>query len=175
MTMNYARVLTIILFLALLPCWVRAQNPDSSEELDREEQLVQSAFNEYSGTSLILDNTRTKFGKDFYDLFYKHWTALQTQSDTSLHNAVVALNLPAGDMVIVLEEIPLAGMAPNQILIRISIDDNPVWLEMVQGRFELLEESALYALETVRETVRDTVRQYVTIQEAMRQHQDKKN
>ncbi len=173
--MNYARVLPIILLLALLPCWAVAQNPDVGDELDREEQLVESAFNEYSGTSLILDNTRTKFGKDFYDLFVKHWTALQAQSDTSLHSAVVALNLPAGDMVVVVEEIPLAGMAPNQLLIRISIDDNPVWMELVQGRYELLEESALYALETVRETVRGTVRQYVIIQEAMRQQQDKKN
>lgn len=172
--MNYARVLTTILLLALLPCCVFAQDPESSDELDREEQLVESAFNEYSSTSLILDNTRSKFGKDFYDLFVKHWTVMQTQSDTSLHSAVVALDLPAGDMVIVLEEIPLAGMSPNQILIKISVDDNPVWMEAVQGRYELLEESALYALETVRETVRANVRQYVIIQEAMRQHQDKK-
>lgn len=165
--MNYARVLTTILVWALLPCRVFAQDPASGEGLDREEQLIESAFNEYSGTSLILDNTRTKFGKDFYDLFYKHWTALQTQSDTSLHKAVVALDLPAGDRGIVVEEIPLAGMAPNQILIRISVDDNPVWVELVQGRYELLEESALYAL--------DTVRQYVTIHEAMRHQQAETN
>ena len=173
--MNYARIFINILLSALLPCWVFAQDPASNNELDREEQLVESAFSEYSGTSLILDNTRTKFGKDFYDLFYKHWTALQTQSDTSLHNSVVALDLPASGMVIVLEEVPLASMTPNQILIRISIDDNPVWMELVQGRYELLEESTLYALETVQETVRETVRQYVTIHEAMRQYQAKKN
>lgn len=177
--MNYARIFSNILFLALLSCRVFAQDPAPSDELDREEQLVESAFKEYSGTNQILDNTRTKSGRDFYDLFYKHWTVLQTQSDTSFHSAVVAMDLPAGDMVIVVEEIPRAGMAPNQILIRISIDGNPVWMERVQGRYELLEESALDALETVREMVQESVRrivwQYLIIHEAMRQHQAKKN
>lgn len=70
--MKYARLLISILFLALLPCWLFAQDPDSGNDLELEGVLAESAPGETGETSLILDNSRTKVGRNFYDLFYKH-------------------------------------------------------------------------------------------------------
>ena len=145
--MNYVRLLITILLLSLLPYWSFGQDPDSGDELELEGVLVESAPGETGGTSLILDNSRTKVGRDFYDLFYKHWSALSTQADTTQRHGP-ALSAMPGDVVIMVEEIPSPGTA-NQILI--SIDDQPVWQQFVQARYELLEADALYALEVVRQ------------------------
>ncbi|GAB3643724.1 CsgE family curli-type amyloid fiber assembly protein [Spirosoma arcticum] len=147
--MNYARLLVNILLLALLPYWAFAQAPEVGDELDLEGILVESAMGETNGTSLILDNSRTKVGRDFYDLFYKHWSVPTQADSTQRRNAGPTDS--SGDVVIMIEEIPSPGTA-NQILI--SIDDQPVWQQFVQGRYELLEADAHDAV--------DIVRQYLT-------------
>ena len=130
----------LILLFALLPCLAWAQDPGVVHDANLNGELNECSLGE---TSLILDNSRTKVGKDFYDLFYKHWTALSTQTDsTQLPNSTSV------DVIIVIDEIPSPGSA-NQILI--SIDDEPVWQQFVQARYELLEADALYALEAVRQ------------------------
>lgn len=134
----------VILLLALIPFWAGAQDPNAGHAVDQDSTLNESPLSETDATSLILDNSRTKVGKDFYDLFYKYWTALPTQADsTQQHNAA-----SADDVVIMIEEIPSPGTA-NQILI--SIDDQPVWQQFVQARYDLLETDALFALEVVRQ------------------------
>ncbi|MEZ0540198.1 CsgE family curli-type amyloid fiber assembly protein [Fibrella arboris] len=132
------------LVLALLPVLAIAQDPASDEEFDLRGKLLEDLRND-TGSSLILDNTRTKVGKDFYDLFYTYWTDRTMPTDT---NRQCTDTLVTIGLVILVEEIPSPGTA-NQIVI--SIDDQPVWEQFVQARYELLEEDALYALEVVRD------------------------
>ncbi|QIP16278.1 hypothetical protein G8759_28375 [Spirosoma aureum] len=136
-----------VLLLAVSPFLARAQDPDSGDEFDLDGKLTECSLSETGGTSLILDNSRTKVGKDFYDLFYKYWTALPTQADTTQQRRLTSV-VPSVDVVIMIEEIPSPGTA-NQILI--SIDDEPVWQQFVQARYDLLESDAQYALNTVRQ------------------------
>lgn len=160
-TMTHIQRLLSVLFLALMPCWVYAQDPNPGDDFDLEGVLVECAADETGGTSLILDNSRTKVGRDFYDLFYKHWSALATQADTTKRQKLalipqadttkrqsIAPSAISGDVVIMIEEIPSPGTA-NQILI--SIDDQPVWQQFVQARYDVLEADALYALDVVRQ------------------------
>ncbi|WP_375446137.1 CsgE family curli-type amyloid fiber assembly protein [uncultured Fibrella sp.] len=135
----------LALLLSLLSALAIAQDPASGNDLDLDDKLVECPVDDNGGNSLILDNTRTKVGKDFYDLFYKYWTTRTPPADSSKQYADT---LMAVDVVIVVEEIPSPGTA-SQIMI--SIDDQPVWQQFVQARYELLEEDALYALEVVRE------------------------
>ena len=135
----------VVLLLALIPFLAIAQTPISGDEFG-----LTGKPGETSGICLILDNSRTKVGKDFYELFYKHWSALPTQadmSDTSQPDSLAPV-VPTGDVVITVEEIPAPGTT-SQILI--SIDDQPIWHQFVQARYELLEEDALHAVETVRQ------------------------
>lgn len=139
---------TIIVFLfVLIPFLASAQDPDSGDELDLNGILVEYASGEAGGTSLVLDNSRTKVGRDFYDLFYKYWTALPTQADTCQQHSLVPMDA-LGDVVIMVEELPSPGTA-NQIMI--TIDDQPVWQQFVQARYDLLETDARYAVEVVRQ------------------------
>lgn len=136
-----------VLLLVLMPFLARAQDPTSGDEFDLAGKQIECPLDDNGESSLILDNTRTKVGKDFYDLFYKYWTAQTTAADSITRKQRTDTLLAIG-VVIVVEEIPSPGTA-NQIVI--SIDDQPVWQQFVQARYELLEDDALYALEVVRD------------------------
>ncbi len=138
-----------VLLLLLLPLLALAQDPTSGSNAILEEKLDENALNENGGISLILDNTRTKAGKDFYELFYKQWSIVPMQADTSQQHGL-APTVQFDEVVISVEEIPAPGFA-NQILIQITIDDQPVWQQYVPVRYELLEAEAPNAVETVRQ------------------------
>lgn len=72
---------------------------------------------------------------------------MSTQADTTQVHPLGPV-ATSSDVVIVIEEIPSPGTA-NQILI--SIDDQPVWQQFVQARYDMLEADALYALEVIRQ------------------------
>lgn len=138
-----------LLLLFLLPLLALAQDPTPGSDVLLEQKLDESPLNENGGISLILDNTRTKAGKDFYELFYKQWGIVPVQADTSQQHGLVP-TVQFDEVVISVEEIPAPGFA-NQILIQITIDDQPVWQQYVPVRYELLEAEAPSAVETVRQ------------------------
>jgi hypothetical protein len=138
-----------VLLLLLLPLLALAQDPASGSDVLLERKLDECPLNENGGIPIILDNTRTKAGKDFYELFYKQWTLVSMQADTSqLHQLVTTVQFD--EVVISVEEIPAPGFA-NQVLIQITIDDQPVWHQYVPVRYELLEAEAPNAVETARQ------------------------
>ena len=79
---------------------------------------------------LIIDETRTKLGRDFYDLFYGQWEP------------------PAGarNYSITLTESPARG---RTVRLTVAVDDRAVFRRMLQPRLELLEQYATQAATAV--------------------------
>lgn len=119
-----------------------AQSPDLSErELDA--LLSESTLDEEAGSSLILDNTRTKLGRDFYESFYREWTS--ASSDTLQVSAFIAALNPE-DFTITIDELP----NPNQgAIIQISVNDVPIWGQFVQPRGDVVGAAVALATETL--------------------------
>ena len=141
---NTLRISTFLL-LVMLPFWGLAQELETGD-FDLDEVLIESTMDDSGSPSLILDNSRTKVGKDFYDLFYKNWTSQSTVSDTC-RSRPVSRPIPADEVIITIEELPSPGSGN---LIQISIDDQPVWQQFVQARYDLLEIDAAQAVAALR-------------------------
>lgn len=80
---------------------------------------------------LLVDDTKTKVGKDFYDLFYSSWEA------------------PSGakNYTITICEKPFRL---SSTLIEVSINDTPVYQSVLQPRQEIVQELALNAVVTTQ-------------------------
>jgi hypothetical protein len=143
--MENALRISKILLLILLPVCGFTQEPETGDFV-LDEILVESAVDDSAGNTLILDNSRTKVGKDFYDLFYKQWTSQPTTADSSRRQPP-APAIRADDVLITIEELPSPGSGN---LIQISIDDEPVWQQFVQARYDLLEVDATQAVAAIR-------------------------
>ncbi len=76
---------------------------------------------------LVIDETLTKSGQDFYGLFYQFWQPPFGASDYSL----------------LLEESPWRG---RQTVIKVSVDDQLVYQQILQTRYDALEEMAEQAV-----------------------------
>jgi curli production assembly/transport component CsgE len=82
---------------------------------------------EFEFGSLIVDETQTKVGHDFYDLFYANWA-------------------PPGEIrssTIVVSEKTLPRLG-TQVTVRIN--DTEVFQSFIQPRFDVIEEMAVYAV-----------------------------
>lgn len=136
------RAVVGILLLVCLSLAGLAQAPELSErELDA--LLGESTLDEEAGTSLILDNTRTKIGRDFYENFYREWGS--ASSDTLQISAFIATLNPE-DFTITIDELP----NPNQgAIIQISVNDVPIWAQMLQPRGDVVGAAVTLATETL--------------------------
>ncbi|GAA4462116.1 hypothetical protein GCM10023189_38430 [Nibrella saemangeumensis] len=140
----------LALLLTAMPFLAVCQNSSAEGDPDVARMLAEFALREPTGTTLILDNSRTKAGRDFYDLFYRHWAAPSALPDTTQAMSLSATLVDGEWVIITIEEIPAPGTA-SQILIR--LDDQPVWQQFVQARYEILEEATLQAVEVIREAL----------------------
>lgn len=111
--------------------------------------LLETPISEEGGSyTLVLDNTRTKLGRDFYEFFYQQWASLPVvvqgdstqKADDSLENLFS----------IMIDESPTPGLAS---LVSISINDLLVWQQFVQPRLGNTEALAENAVALVREYV----------------------
>ena len=134
-------VVGVLLFISLSLSRL-CQAPDLSErELDA--LLSESTLDEEAGSSLILDNTRTKIGRDFYESFYREWVS--ASSDTLQVSAFIAA-LDPDDFTITIDELP----NPNQgAIIQISVNDVPIWAQFVQPRGDVVGAAVAFATETL--------------------------
>ncbi len=99
------------------------------------EQLVQPAKNndtEIGIDGLLVDDTRTRMGKDFYDLFYTNWEAPPK----------------AKDFTITISERPFRI---TTTMVLISINENTVFQQILQPRQEIIEALALDAVAITRD------------------------
>ena len=77
---------------------------------------------------IIVDATQTKIGKDFYDLFYQQWSQVE--------------DLPYHSITISEKALPQLGSQ-----ISVQIEDQLIFRQVVQPRYEKIEEMAIYALQ----------------------------
>ena len=112
-------VLQTIIFMPVL---VYPQSKNSSIN-----NLSTENFVEIEG--LIVDETRTKIGRDFYDIFYNKWTA------------------NAKDFTITISEKPMPRLGA---LVSIKINDMDVFRDFVQPRWEAIEERAIAGIQRVK-------------------------
>ncbi len=104
--------------------------------------LQEKAIGEDTGLGLVLDNSRTKLGRDFYELFYQRWNSSQLDSTQT---STIAFN-QLDDLTIMIEELPSPGLSN---LIQISVNDQLLWQQFMQPRMDALEYFAENAYETV--------------------------
>lgn len=106
--------------------------------------IDESVLEEDASTTFILDNTKTKVGRDLYDEFYRQWNNLQLDSTSAQKlKASLADNT---DMIIEIEEVPSPGLS-NMVVIK--VDQVVVWQQFVQSRAEILEMQSTEAVQEV--------------------------
>lgn len=94
-----------------------------------------------SGDVLLIDNSKTKVGRDFYEQIYRNWQ--NAVSDTTEINIPKYLSVISTDLVIVIDEAP--GMGSSSI-VSISVDDIIIWRQQLQPKADLVEILAEHAI-----------------------------
>ena len=132
---NSGPVVNILLLMIILISAAKASPQDSVDVIDTtllpNSQVninktieLQSSENEDVGISgLVVDETFSKVGHDFYDLFYSNWEPPKNVKDYS----------------ITITEKPLPQLGTQ---ITIIVNDSPVYQRFVQPRSEIIKEMA---------------------------------
>jgi curli production assembly/transport component CsgE len=108
---------------------VRMDSSDVAQQVAEEARMAQeeqSLSLELSG--LIVDETQTKIGRDFYEFFYAMWQAPEG----------------ASDFTITVTERP---MPRHGTQIKVVVNDFEVMQQFLQPRADVIEETALYAVQ----------------------------
>lgn len=130
-----------------------AQNVEFEGIIERDSLLSSTDVLEEGGFGLVLDNSRTKVGRDFYELFYQKWNAGQLDSTQVLNLKAFDLE----DLTITIEELPSPGIAN---IIQVSVNDQLLWQQFVQPRLEAIE----FLVENAFETILQYIVNYQEIQ-----------
>ncbi|WP_170871887.1 CsgE family curli-type amyloid fiber assembly protein [Pontibacter indicus] len=96
------------------------------------ERFIKSADLEIDG--LIVDETITKIGRDFYDIFNRQWEAPPDVKNYT----------------ILIQEKPTRGNGAYVILV---VNDEPVFEYILQPRYDMIEEVSTYAVTFITEYV----------------------
>jgi len=139
---------------------LEAGGPDETTDM-----LVEGLFAEDISVSLILDNSRTKAGRDFYEILYRQWN--EAASDT-VQARVFMSGIDPDDFVIVVEELPFLSRGTTTV-ISVSVNDVPLYQQFLQPRYDLIEEAATLAAELIKQYFTS----YLEIQQQL-QNQDLK-
>jgi curli production assembly/transport component CsgE len=91
-------------------------------------EISEKTFKDIEIEGLIVDQTQTKIGHDFYDLFYSGW--------------VPPSNF--GDYTIVIEEKPLPQLGTQ---VSIVINDDEIFQNILQPRYDVIQEMAQYGIQ----------------------------
>lgn len=149
--------LWIGLFFAfsLLSLAASAQDPELEGKLD-EEILTETVIAEEGTETLLLDNTRSKIGRDFYEAFFRHYVelpkaiSLAAQADSTV-KITPNLELDINAFIVTIDELPAFGVGTS--IISVSLNDQLVWQNYVQIRQEVLELYAFNAAELINQYV----------------------
>lgn len=88
---------------------------------------------------LLLDQTRTKNGRDFYEYVYQRWSAVQ--SDTTLIPANAFTQI-GEELTVLIEEQPVPGGIGTSTIVSLSVNDVMIYQQFLQPRQGVLEEMA---------------------------------
>jgi len=92
-------------------------------------------------TGLLLDNTKTKAGRDFYEAVYRNWSAALL--DSTENNLALILPTFAEEITIEFEEQPAMG---NSTRIIMSVNNVPIWTDFLQPKASVIEMLSEYAV-----------------------------
>ncbi len=92
------------------------------------ENIQKKTFRDIEIEGLIVDQTQTKIGHDFYDLFYSNWQPPDN----------------FGDYTIIVEEKPLPQLGTQ---VTIKVNDNEIFQQILQPRYDIIESMAQYGVE----------------------------
>jgi len=106
--------------------------PEAPEQLQEMVEQLKKERNdeEISGLEidgLLIDETLTKIGRDFYDIFYRQWSAPAAANNFS----------------ILIKEKPVPGLGT---LITIEINDEEIFSRRIPPRYDVVENFAKYAV-----------------------------
>jgi len=137
----------VLLCIVLSGFNARAQSEESlleNNSMYSMDPLDESAFDENESTTFILDNTKTKIGRDLYEEFYRQWGGMQLDS---LARAQFKTSVMANEeLIIEMEEIPSPGLSN---MVSIKVGDLLVWQQFVQPRSEAMEAQVAEAVQQV--------------------------
>ncbi|WP_381527126.1 CsgE family curli-type amyloid fiber assembly protein [Spirosoma soli] len=128
------------------------QDPDVEGMADLNAVLQEETLTEEGAESLLLDNTRSKIGRDFYETFYKAYVnaPVSASADTSqLGQKPIDFELDV--FLVTIEELPSTSGIGN--VVSVSVNDLLLWQQFVQARQDIVEEYALNAVETIRQYI----------------------
>lgn len=138
-----------------------SQDPDVEGLSDLNAVLQEEMLTEQGAESLLLDNTRSKIGRDFYETFFRAYVdAPQSAPADSSQLAKKPLEFELDVFLVQVEELPSTSGVGN--IVSVSVNDLLLWQQFVQARQDIIEEYALNAVETVRQylaSYRDTQQQ----------------
>lgn len=111
----------------------------SKEQEEVQAKTEQQIFIELDG--LVLDETRSKIGRDFYDIFYQQWQAPSNSSNYT----------------ITISEQPTPTLGS---LITVRINDQQVFQYRLQPRYEIIKQVAEYAVQVTAQFMEENRHQY---------------
>jgi curli production assembly/transport component CsgE len=141
--------------LLLLGYGSYAQDPDLEGRL--EETIMDETVVQEEGTqTLMLDQTRSKIGRDFYEAFFRHYAELPKAPGLpvptdSTRRIEPNLELDLTAFVVTIEELPAFGVGTTVIVV--SLNEQVIWQNYVQARPDILEAYAFDAAELINQYV----------------------
>lgn len=133
----------------------QAQDPDLEGKLV-EEAMNEAVLTEDGTETLLLDNTRSKIGRDFYDAFFRHFADLPKSAaplaltDTT-QKVTPNLELDLNALIITIDELPAFGVGTT--IISVTLNDQLLWQNYVQTRQDVIEAYAFNAAEVINQYV----------------------
>ena len=134
----------------------RAQDPDLEGKLE-EEAMNEAVLTEDGTQTLLLDNSRSKIGRDFYDAFFRHYADLPKSAGPLLMPADTAQKVGApteldiNAFIVTIDELPAFGIGTT--IISVTLNDQLIWQNYVQTRQDIIEAYAQNAAEIVNQYV----------------------
>lgn len=112
----------------------------TSQQEEAQAKAEQQIFLELDG--LVMDETRSKIGRDFYNIFYQQWEAPPNSNNYT----------------ITISEKPTPTLGS---LISVSVNDQQVFEYRLQPRYEIIEQVAKYAVRVTYAYMKDNKHEYI--------------
>lgn len=147
-------LLVALLLVASLRCPAQA-DPELDGQLI-EETMSEAVLTEEGTETLLLDNTRSKIGRDFYDAFFRRYAELPKavgplMSADTAQKVTPNLELDLNAFIVTIDELPAFGVGTT--IISVSLNDQLVWQNYIQARLDVIETYALNAAEVINQYV----------------------
>ncbi len=95
-------------------------------QLNDDKETPKNGIDEIEIGGLVIDETISKMGHDFYDKFYSQWTSPEVDFNYTIY----------------IKEKPVPGLGS---IVTVSVNDNEVVSQRIQPRAEMIEAVAEYA------------------------------